>query len=268
MSRMADPEYLRNEQYRDATNLNARIQLHARFSVNRYGWHRWLFDQLRLPRECRILELGCGPGDLWLQNLARMSPGWRITLSDLTPGMVRQAVASLSGQAHPFYFALIDAQAIPVPDASCDVVIANHMLYHVAERARALAEMQRVLRRGGRFYASTVGQTHLRELWELVGRVDPALPSRASDVTNPFTLESGHDQVGQWFAEVSVARYEDALVVPEAEPLLAYILSGEASSLDAAQREHLARLVRRQLDRQGAIRIHKDSGLFAAVRAG
>ena len=63
-----DQEYLKQE-YRDATNLNARIRLHQRFSLNPYGWLRWVFDQLDLPSECRILELGCGPGNLWLENL-------------------------------------------------------------------------------------------------------------------------------------------------------------------------------------------------------
>ena len=88
MSRISDPAYVR-EQYRDASNLNSRIQLHARFSTNKYGWHRWVFDQLDLPLQCGILELGCGPGDLWLQNMHRLQEGWQLTLSDLLPGMVR-----------------------------------------------------------------------------------------------------------------------------------------------------------------------------------
>ena len=268
MSRMADPQYLRSEQYVSAANLSARIQLHARFSTNRYGWHRWLFDQLRLPARCSVLELGCGPGDLWQQNMPRIPAGWRITLSDFSPGMLEQAVANLRRQAHPFVFALIDAQSIPLADRSFDTVIANHMLYHVPDRSRALAEMRRVLRPGGRFYASTVGQSHLQELWDLVRRVDPTLACRAADVTNPFTLESGCDEVGEWFSDVSVARYEDALVVTEAEPLLAYVWSGEASSMDPRQREAFARCVEQELEQHSAIRITKDSGLFAAVRQG
>ncbi len=268
MSRMSDPEYLRTEQYVNAANLNARIQLHARFSTNRYGWFHWLFDQLRLPARRDVLELGCGPGDLWLQNMPRVPPGWRITLSDLPPGMLEQAATNLRHQAHPFTFALIDAQSIPFAAQSFDAVIANHMLYHVPDRSRALAEMRRVLRPGGRFYASTVGQSHLRELWDLVGRVDPTLAWRAEDVTNPFTLESGYDQVGEWFSDVSVSRYEDALVVTEAEPLLAYVWSGEASSMSAEQRKAFARCVEKELALHGAIRISKDSGLFGAVRPG
>jgi ubiquinone/menaquinone biosynthesis C-methylase UbiE len=268
MSKIADQEYLRTEQYRNAANLNARIQLHARFSTNRYGWHRWLFDQLRLPAQCDILELGCGPGDLWLQNMRRIPPGWRITLSDFSRGMLEQATANLRGQAHPFRFALIDAQSIPVADGSFGAVIANHMLYHVPGRSQALAEVHRVLRPAGRFYASTVGQAHLHELSDLVSQFDVGLAFGDANAENPFTLESGYDEVADWFSGVSVRRYVDALVVTEAEPLVAYVLSGGAANMEPEQREAFARFVERELELHGAIRITKDSGLFETARSG
>jgi 16S rRNA G1207 methylase RsmC len=53
----------------NASNLNARIRLHQMFSTNKVGWQRWLFDQFKLPPQGRILELGCGAGTLWLENL-------------------------------------------------------------------------------------------------------------------------------------------------------------------------------------------------------
>ena len=70
-----DQAYLREEQYRDDANLRARLDLHRRFSTNPQPWHRWVFDQLDLPDEADILEVGCGPGELWLQNLDRIPPG-------------------------------------------------------------------------------------------------------------------------------------------------------------------------------------------------
>ena len=65
---IADPNYV-NNQYRTASNLNARIRLHQEFSTNKYGWQRWLFDQFKFMPQSRILELGCGTGNLWLENL-------------------------------------------------------------------------------------------------------------------------------------------------------------------------------------------------------
>ena len=57
---IADQSYLR-EQYKNATNLNDRIQLHVRFSTNRYDFHMWVFDQLKLAAKRMALTLG---GDL------------------------------------------------------------------------------------------------------------------------------------------------------------------------------------------------------------
>ncbi len=70
------------QQYQTAANLNARIDLRRRFSANPYPWHRWVFDQLALPADARILELGCGPADLWRENADRIPTGCDIQSSN------------------------------------------------------------------------------------------------------------------------------------------------------------------------------------------
>ena len=52
------------EQYCDPSNLNARIALHERFSTNPRNLPLWIFDQLKLPDDARVLEIGCGTGGL------------------------------------------------------------------------------------------------------------------------------------------------------------------------------------------------------------
>ncbi|MDQ6661804.1 MAG: class I SAM-dependent methyltransferase [Chloroflexota bacterium] len=86
-----DQNYLLTGQYNNADKLNARISLHQRFSTNPYDWHRWVFDQFQIPPQARILEIGCGPGTLWLKNQDRISKDWNITLSDLSEGMLQEA---------------------------------------------------------------------------------------------------------------------------------------------------------------------------------
>ncbi len=83
---MTDQRYLLEDQYRDSRNLQDRAQLHARFSVNPRGWLPWVFDRFAFGKEARLLDLGCGPGDLWYVNRARIPSGWEITLADLSPG--------------------------------------------------------------------------------------------------------------------------------------------------------------------------------------
>src|SRR3954453_4717747 len=99
-----DPAYLRADQYRDASNLNARIALHERFSTNPYGWHRWVFDHLRFAPQARLLELGCGAASLWRENRARIPNGWEIFLSDFSPGMAQEARCGLEGSGKEFRY--------------------------------------------------------------------------------------------------------------------------------------------------------------------
>ncbi|HET7639881.1 MAG TPA: class I SAM-dependent methyltransferase, partial [Ktedonobacteraceae bacterium] len=91
MSDLIDQHYLLTDQYNNAQKLEARIQLHQRFSTNTYDWHRWVFDHLTIPPDSRILELGCGPADLWRKNADRIPENWHITLSDFSPGMLQEA---------------------------------------------------------------------------------------------------------------------------------------------------------------------------------
>jgi SAM-dependent methyltransferase len=249
-------------QYQNASNLNARVALHARFSTNPQGWHRWVFEQLDVPPRCQILELGCGAASLWNDNRTRIPAGWEITLSDFSPGMLQDARRTLGDLATRFRCVQIDAQAIPFADARFDAVIANHMLYHVPQRERAYAEIRRVLRPGGRLIASTIGESHLRELDQIVRRFGGQDPW---NIAGNFSLESGADELARWFTAVTLQRYEDALCITEAGPLIAYIVS-MGVQIAEPQMAELAAFVRAEIAARGHLRITKDSGMFKAVR--
>jgi ubiquinone/menaquinone biosynthesis C-methylase UbiE len=265
MARIADQSYLR-EQYQNASNLNDRIQLHVRFSTNRYDWHLWVLDHLKLAPASRVLEIGCGPGQLWLRNKQRIPAGWDIALSDFSPGMLAEARRNLAG-IHPFAFQVADAQALPFAGASFDAVIANHMLYHVPDRPTAFAEIRRVLRPGGRFYAATNGDSHLQELHSLVRRFDPRIGLWSGSGHRHFTLEEGAAELLQWFSHVTIHRQENALVVTAAEPLVTFVASMADDQLSGERRAKFTRFVEQQIEANGAIRITKDSGLFEAYNA-
>lgn len=264
----SDQEYLRNQQYKDASNLNARVQLHVRFGSSKNNWQQWVFDHFQLLAESRVLELGSGPGYLWLNNLKRIPVGWHVTLSDFSPGMLQQAQHNLQKSDHPFHFQQIDAQAIPCADASLDAVIANHMLYHVPDRAKAFAEIRRVLKPRGRLYAATNGREHMGKIHELVRRVDPDFPQEV-EVLHSFKLENAEEQMAPFFSHIYLyPSDEDDLLVTEVEPLMDYMLSGFAiirSEQNAAKVQALRDLIQQEITRDGAIRIRRVSGLFEAI---
>ena len=261
MSLATDQTHLLQQQYQNASNLNARIALHVRFGLNPYGWHRWVFDQFALPEQCRVLELGCGSGTLWLKNRERIPAGWDITLSDFSAGMVDEARRTLADITPPFTFQQMDAQLIPLPDASLDAVIANHMLYHVPDRNKAFAEIRRVLKPNGAFYAAANGLDHLREMSELQERF--GIPDTIGTHTKEFCLENGAEQLAPWFTNIALRRYEDALRVTEMEPLVAFIQSqSDALSHHDRRVKELSAFIEDELARQGAIHITKSTGLF------
>ena len=266
MSRFTHQEYLKGEQYKDSSNLDARVAIHQRFSTNPYGWYSWVFDNLlTLPENAKILELGCGPGYLWKENLSRIPAGWSITLSDLSSGMLDAAWRNLVVAGRAFQFKEIDAQSIPFEDETFDAVIANHMLYHVPDRPKAIAEIKRVLKPGGRAFAATVGETHMKEMMEWYARVH--VNKVWESFANPFTLENGLEQLKPYFPNVTLSRYEDGLEITEPEPIMAYIRSsirfGELSDDELA---HLQRDLEFELRENGKILVSKDSGWFEAIK--
>ena len=266
MSKFTDPQYLKNNQYRDASNLDARVVIHQRFSTNPYGWFRWVFDHLlRLPQNARILELGCGHANLWKENEDRIPAGWNITLSDLSPGMVDAAWRNLVVTGRSFKFEEIDAQSIPYVAETFDAVVANHMLYHLPDRPKGLSEIKRVLKPGGCLYAATVGEQHLKEMNDWMSRVSEDRRSIVSHL--PFLLETGTEELREYFASVTMEPYSDNLEVTEIEPIVAYIRSSFSSeNIIESELVKLQQELESELVQKGKIFITKDSGLFKAVK--
>jgi ubiquinone/menaquinone biosynthesis C-methylase UbiE len=254
-------------QYQDDRNLNARIQLHARFSTNTYGWSTWVFDHFSFPENARILELGCGPGGLWAANRQRIVPGWHIILTDFSTGMVTRAHESLASGEGLFNFATADAQATPFPNAHFDIVIANHMLYHVPDQRGALVEIRRILKPSGSLYATTVGDDHMQEMWDLLLPFVPDVHDRVYEVVRGFSLQNGPAQLGGVFEQVNVHVYPDDLRVTDEDALMAYLKSSPTSIVDdltQAQLEALHATVATRIATEGTFRIRKSSGLLVA----
>ncbi|MBI2334032.1 MAG: class I SAM-dependent methyltransferase [Chloroflexi bacterium] len=265
MSRFTDQNYLTQSQYKDSSNLNARLAIHKRFSTNPYGWFNWVFDELAaLPADANILELGCGSGELWKECASRIPAGWALTLTDLSGGMLDSAWCNLIVTGRGFKFENVDAQSIPYADKTFDAVIANHMLYHVPDRRKALTEIGRVLKDDGVLFATTVGETHLYEMYEWISRVSGG---KQSMFTLQFTLENGKEQLQEFFPRVELSRYPDNLRVAEVDMVMAYIRSmGSMKDLLEEEMRKLERDLTEAIEKNGEIFISKDSGLFKALK--
>jgi SAM-dependent methyltransferase len=252
-----DPQSLA-AQYATSANLSARIELHRRFSTNSYGLQRWVFDRLQLAGGMRVLEIACGAGSLWRENLDRMPAGVGLVLSDFSVGMV-EATRTILPHASYVNCAL---PALPFAGGCFDLVIANHMLYHVAERQRGLADIRRVLRRGGILFASTNGAEHLREIKELMR----ALDIDAGDVSASFTLENAEEQMRGVFDDIERDEYADSLRVTDPEVVMRYVasVSERAARIVAARADELRGIIESRIARDGAFQVMKSTGSLTA----
>ena len=274
MSRTIDQTYLVQQQYKNADNLRARIAVHERFGTNQEDLAQWVFDRVEVPEDACVLELGTGPGRFWVQNSGRIPADWQITLSDLSPGMLEEAQEATQGLDKAFDYKVVDAQDVPFEDDTFDCVVANHMLYHVPDLDKGIAEIRRVLKPGGKLYAVTNGEKHMLELEAFIVEqfAKPLGVEFEVNTTLSFRLETGSDRLSNHFAHVELEVLpNNALKVTEAEPFMAYIFSMNRwqTLLDEAGQDAgtLVRAAHEEVERrlgEGPIYVTKATGLFTA----
>ena len=251
------------QQYRDSSNFRRRSALVGKFSTNRYPWYRWVYEQLDLDSCAAVLELGCGPGSLWKRNLDRISPGSTIVMSDFSAGMLRDSGANLGVNRSRFSFCQLDAAVLPFRASCLDAVVANMMFYHVDDRPAALRDIRRVLRPGGRFYATTTGREYMRDLNAAATRI-LQIP-RHSPSAERFGLENGFEQLQSVFAQVEIRRYHNELRVTEVEPLIDYFASMEPFISPPPERwPALREYFQNAINERGEIVIPIDVGMLIA----
>lgn len=263
----SDPDYLRSHQYNDSRNLGARIRLHEMFSTNNTNFHRWSFDLLlaSLGTKGTVLEVGCGRGDLWQGNNERIPNGWDVTLTDFSDGMLDDAQRFIGTASEKMALRVVDAQNIPYPDHSFDLVVAAFMLYHVPNIAQAIRELRRVLKPEGVLHATTLGITHMREIRLIANDIAPDLLIDNEMKSRPFTLENGAEQIRAAFEQVQLIRYDDSLSITEAQPLMDYLLSmWTQQDISNEQITHMTQALQEKIAETGSVRITKDTGVFVA----
>lgn len=252
-------------QYLNSSNISSRIHLHSLYATNPLGWFPWIFQQIPFFDDIKVLETGCGDGTLWTENYDRIPAHCAITLSDISDGMLRdarRAIHSCSETDSRFSFRTFDCQDIPFEDESFDLVLANHVLFYADDLPAALREIRRILKPGGILLCSTYGKQHMQEITQLVQDFDPRIVLSADHLYERFGRDNGADQLAPFFSQVTWKTYEDSLLVPDAEPLISYILSchgNQAQYILEHYKEFRSFVVR--YTRNG-FRITKDAGLF------
>ncbi len=246
-------------QYATAGHLSTRISIHSKYSVNKQGFGPWILSHYPVRPGMRVLELGCGTGEMWADRADIIEASAQFVLSDFSEGMLEKAKENLKAISG-IEFRVIDIQDIPFPADTFDLVIANMMLYHVPDLPKALGEVRRVLRPDGTFCCATYGENgmmaHIAGMFRAYG-----IEGRTN---NTFTLQNGQDKLRPFFSEIQRRDYPDALDVTDIEDMADYIesLSG-FSELRQLPREVICAVLHENCE-HGVLHIPKEYGMFIA----
>ncbi|MGY5776973.1 class I SAM-dependent methyltransferase [Rhizobium sp. LEGMi135b] len=256
------------KQYADSKKLAARAHLNSEYTLAEIGWFPWVAQQLPLKSEDRILDIGCGPGWFWAATVASLPQKLDVTLSDLSPGMVQEAVercktlplGSVTGER-------ADAAALPFADSSFDGVIAMHMFYHLPDPFKAIAEMYRVLKPGGFLAITTNGVGNMRKMYELtsVFGSPPYDPAGAA-----FGYDAAERLMQTQFGNVRMTEHPARLRVTELEDVyLALTSYPPGDEADEAQLAAFRKAIAKAFEAGGGVlETEKETGLFVSRKEG
>jgi SAM-dependent methyltransferase len=107
-----------------------------------------LFARYALPADAQVLDAGCGTGEIALR-LAQRLPGARVhgvDIIDAHHDLARARAAALSARVRFENRSIFD---LGLADRSFDLVVCRHVLQAIPHADRAIAELLRVVRRGG-----------------------------------------------------------------------------------------------------------------------
>ena len=202
-----DPAFVRG-QYASEDHLEARRAIYAEITGD--DAREIAFEAIAETAPTRVLEVGCGPGEASARIMRELTAD--VVAIDQSDRMVELARESGVDAR------VGDAQALPFDDGEFDCALAAWMLYHVADLDRCLAELARVLRRGGRLVAVTNGADHLAELWHLVG---------VDRIPLTFGRENGEEALRRHFRNVDVRGADGTVTLADAAAVRRYLASSD-----------------------------------------
>lgn len=256
------------QQYMDSSNLDASIKLQDRFSSNRHGWYKWTFNNIKLDKKYKVLEIGCGNGALWSKNINLLDKDISITLTDVCEEMINSAKKSLSNYSDIFDFQIVDPYNIPFENESFDLVIANHILFYMKDVDKVLNEIKRVLKVGGYFYSSTIDSKNMKDLENLVKGFNSNIKISEEKISSNFGLENGEEILSKHFSQIKKYLYEDKLVINDAKGILEYIYSipGNIIELIDTKKKDFEKYVDSNINKHGNIYITNNQVLFESIK--
>lgn len=238
--RLDNPMLVRWE-FASEERLGKRNALYRRL-VEGVDAHDVLFEAIREFSPARVLEVGCGAGEI--AERVRDEPGTEIVATDSSERMV-ELTRQRGIEAY-----VADVQELPFGDGEFDCVFGGWVLYHVLDRERAIKECARVLRPGGRFVTATLADENMSDLWDFLGT-----PRERS---LGFSSSNGAEQLERCFTNVEAREANGVVVFATPDDMTQFVAATMA-------RAHLAPTVP---DFTEPVRVRTHHTIFVADKPG
>lgn len=260
--------------YETDENLKIRQDTHDKYTVPKTDFARWALETIQWKGTETILDIGTGMGTYYARLVA-MVPDVNYYAIDISHKLLK---------SHPANSVVMsDVIQMPYPDNMFDVIMANHMLYHVPDIDVALKEIKRVLKPDGKILAATNSIHTMPELQVLMRRAIVLLTRYGATQVRPpafpsdnFALENGTRILAHHFFAVVRHDIPSQLVFTDIEPAIAYLESmrdlRQESLPDDVAWEDMMLIMRQQITQLikhlGKLEINKVSGVLVASDSG
>jgi SAM-dependent methyltransferase len=237
--RLDNPMLVRWE-FASEERLEKRNALYRRL-VEGIDAHNILYEAVREGAPSRVLEVGCGAGEMAAR--VRDGLGAQLIAVDSSERMVELT------QQRDIEAYVADVQELPFGDGEFDCVFAGWLLYHVRDRERALAECARVLSPGGRFVTATLADENMSDLWDFLGSPRERILG--------FSSSNGAEQLRAFFSNVEERQANGVVVFATPDDMKQFVAANMT-------RAHLAEAVP---DFDEPVRVRTQHTIFVADKA-
>lgn len=273
MKHLYDPQFLNTSSYKNDQALNKRKSIYD-FLVPRIDLTASIISHINLTSVERVLDVGCGAGGLLirLKQEKGLNPRCELYGIDIAEGMLEKARGQSEAGKLSINFQLASADQLPFPDSYFDVIICQHVLYHVADVQKAVEEAYRCLNDGGQYLVTLNSQFSKTKLFALRNMLAKKLKVESLQLQERFNIEN-FEPYFKSFSNLRLVKFEGEIRLENPEPYVDYIDSVrdnyDQTFSDEAWRSALAevrKVIEDELRTNGVFTDSHLGGLFIATK--
>ncbi len=249
-------------QYNTADPLQVRQMTHARYSERPDNVHAECHRLLRLKGDEAIVDIGCGPGN-FVCGLRAAGHKGRLVGLDNSAGMIATARQTAETAGLDIAWVIGDSQQLSFTSGSFDWAAVLHMLYHVPDMEKAVAEAARVANQGALFSTNAKCTTpYIHEVRQNMLATFGGAYTADTMLVGRFCVENARSVLSTAFQSVDEVLLHNALVFTSPAPIIDYLETSITMYYPTAPGQPLYETIRQWLAQEVAQRFAEMDGMW------